>query len=251
MNILLTNDDGIYAAGIDALYLELKKIGNVTIVAPDSEKSSVGHGITLAHPIWHKKIYKNNKYFGIGVSGTPADCVKFATAVILKNKPDLVISGINLGPNDGCSVFYSGTVAGAREAALIGIPAIAISLATFVNPVYDYAAKYCAKLAKNFDKLNIPKGTFLNINVPNKKEKQIKGVRYTSQCTLPIHGTFKKRSDPHLRNYYWMSAKAPINRKNLNIDTYALNNDYITITPIGNDSTDYNYLNKINAKSTK
>src|SRR4051812_10072344 len=113
MEILLTNDDGIYTEGIYALYEELVKIGRVTVVAPESERSSVGHGITLAHPIFFKKIKRKNKIFGYGITGTPADCVKFATAVILKRKPDLVVSGINLGANDGCSVIYSGTVAGA------------------------------------------------------------------------------------------------------------------------------------------
>ena len=107
MHILLTNDDGIYAEGIYALYTELKKIAKVTVVAPDSERSSVGHGITLAHPIWHKKVNRRQKFFGYGISGTPADCVKFATAVLLKKKPDLIVSGINQGPNDGCSVHYS------------------------------------------------------------------------------------------------------------------------------------------------
>ena len=95
MNILLTNDDGIYSEGIYALCKELKRIGNVTVVAPDSERSSVGHGITLSHPIWHKKVNRKNKFFGIGVSGTPADCVKFAVGVVLKRKPDIVVSGIN------------------------------------------------------------------------------------------------------------------------------------------------------------
>ncbi len=117
-HILLTNDDGIYADGIYALFLELKKVAKVTVVAPDAEQSSVGHAITLSHPIWYKKVNRKGNFFGYGISGTPADCVKFAVSVNLKTKPDLVISGINCGPNDGCSVFYSRTVAGAREGAL-------------------------------------------------------------------------------------------------------------------------------------
>ena len=131
MEILLTNDDGIYAEGIYALYRQLIQFATVTVVAPDSERSSVGHGITLAHPIWQKKINRKGKFFGYGISGTPADCVKFACGVILKKKPDLIVSGINQGCNDGCSVHYSGTVAGAREGALMGIPSLAISLNTF------------------------------------------------------------------------------------------------------------------------
>lgn len=246
MNILLTNDDGIYAEGIYALYLELKKIGKVTVVAPDSEKSSVGHGITLAHPIWDKKVNRKGRFFGVGISGTPADCVKFATGVLLKRKPDVVVSGINLGHNDGCSVFYSGTVAGAREGALMGIPSLAISLATFVNPDFKYAAQYGARLTKVAVKKGMPKGTLLNVNVPNKKKAQIKGVKMTRQGLAPIHGTFRKRMDPNFREYHWMTGKIPVRGKSNSIDTSALNNNFVTITPIQSDQTDYSFLEELN-----
>lgn len=238
MNILLTNDDGIYAEGIFALYRELKKIGEVTVVAPDSEQSSVGHGITLSHPIWFKKVNRKSKFFGYGISGTPADCVKFAGSVILKKKPDVVVSGINLGANDGCSVFYSGTVAGAREGALLGIPSMAISLSTFVNPNFRPAAQIGAHLTKVLFKNKLPEGTFLNVNVPNKTTRLIKGIRITRQGKVPIHGSFQKRRDPNLRDYYWMTAKAPPNKKNNHIDTYALRENYVTVTPIHCDLTD-------------
>ena len=105
MRILVTNDDGIYAPGIYAVFNELKRLGTVTVVAPESERSSVGHGITLAHPIWYKKVRRKDKFFGYAVSGTPADCIKFAVSVLLKQKPDLIVSGINLGANDGCSTL--------------------------------------------------------------------------------------------------------------------------------------------------
>jgi len=246
MHILLTNDDGIYAPGIYALYLELKKIGRVTVVAPDSERSSVGHGITLSHPIWHKKCYRKEKFFGHGVSGTPADCVKFATSVLLKkDRPDVVVSGINLGPNDGCSVIYSGTVAGAREGALVGIPSIAISLGSFVDHNFGYAAKCGAKLVKKMSKHEMPKGTFLNVNVPNKKASAIKGIKMTQQCMIPIHGVFRKRKDPSAREYYWMTAKMPVKRPQLEFDTYALSSDYVTVTPIQCDSTDHQFLQEL------
>jgi len=245
MNILLTNDDGIYAPGIHALYAQLKKIGKVTVVAPDSERSSVGHGITLAHPIWYKKIQTLDKLTGYGISGTPADCVKFAVSVILKRKPDVVVSGINLGPNDGCSVFYSGTVAGAREGSLMGIPSMAVSLNTFINPDFSYAAKCAAKLTQKIKTLALPKGTFLNVNVPHLKQSQVKGIRMTRQCTEPIHGTFSKRRDPHQKDYYWMGGKMPTNLKDDAIDTCALNRGYVTVTPIQCDSTDSMFLKRL------
>ncbi len=245
MHILLTNDDGIYAEGIYALYLELKKIGTVTVVAPDSERSSVGHGITLAHPIWNRKVNRKGRFFGVGISGTPADCVKFAVGVLLKRKPDVVVSGINLGHNDGCSVFYSGTVAGAREGALMGIPSIAVSLATFANPDFKYAAQCGARLTKLAVKKGMPKGTLLNVNVPNKKKPQIKGIKMTRQGLVPIHGTFCKRTDPNLKEYHWMKGKIPVKKKNNRIDTTALNNNYVTVTPIRSDQTDYVFLEEL------
>ena len=245
MQILLTNDDGIYAEGIYAIYAELKKFGQVMVVAPDSERSSVGHGMTLAHPILYKKVNRKGKFFGYGISGTPADCIKFAVSVLLKKKPDMVVSGINLGPNEGCSVFYSGTVAGAREGALLGIPSIAISLDTFVSPQFNYAAKIASRFISAFKKNKIPRGTFLNINIPNCKPSQIKGIKMARQCLIPIHGSFRKKRDPHLRNYYWMTGKIPLRRSNLDIDTYALNSGYVTVTPIQSDSTDYRYLREL------
>lgn len=246
MKILLTNDDGILADGIYALYLELKKIAQVTVVAPDSERSSIGHAITLSHPIWYKKIKHHNAFFGYGISGTPADCVKFGIDVLLKSKPDMVISGINLGCNDGCSVIYSGTVAGAREGTLLGIPSMAISLDTFVNPNFSYAARVGARLAKQFFKTKMPKGTFLNVNVPHLKSSQVKGIRYAKQGIEPIHSSFSKRVDPHLRNYYWMTGKMPAKKTDLSVDTYALNQGYVTVVPIKTDTTDYAFLDELN-----
>lgn len=239
MKILLTNDDGIYADGIWALYQELKKVASVTVVAPDSEQSSVGHGITLSHPILIKKVTRKGRFFGYGISGTPADCIKFGVKIVLKKKPDLVISGINLGPNDGCSVFYSGTVAGAREGAIMGIASLAVSLATFLNPDFTHAAKFTAKLAKMVLRNPLPLGTFLNVNVPHKKSSQIRGVKPTRQGKVPIHGDFTKRQDPNLRTYYWMTGRLSGVEKDINVDTYALEWNYITITPIHCDLTDY------------
>lgn len=134
MEILITNDDGIYAEGIYALYAALRKVGNVTVVAPDVQRSAVGHAITLTDPLRVTEARRHGKFFGYATSGTPADCVKLAIRAIMGKKPDLVFSGINLGANMGYNVLYSGTVSGATEGALFGIPSIAISLATFVKP---------------------------------------------------------------------------------------------------------------------
>lgn len=246
MKILITNDDGIYSDGIYALSKALSKLGEVTVVAPDSERSSVGHGITLSHPIWFKKINRKSKFFGYAVSGTPADCTKFALDVIMKDqKPDFVVSGINHGPNDGCSVFYSGTIAGAREAAMMNIPAMAISYDSFTDTDFTYAANCAAKLVKKFQKIPMPKATFLNVNVPAIPKDQVKGFRFTQQGTVPINASFKKRVDPFLRDYYWMSGKLPKLKNDNSADTYALKNKYVTVTPVLCDSTDHAFLNQL------
>lgn len=247
MRILLTNDDGIYAEGIWAAYKELKKVGEVIVVAPDSERSSVGHGITLSHPIYFKKVTRHGEFFGYGISGMPADCVKFATNVILKEKPDLVVSGINLGGNEGCSAFYSGTVAGAREGALMRIPSMAVSLDTFASPDFSYAAKLTANFAKKIYKHSMPKGSFISVNVPAVAKSKIQGIRVTSQGQEPIHGTFKKRKDPNGRTYYWLTGKLVSKRNDLNVDIYALRHRYVTITPFHCDLTDYNFRNDLQA----
>jgi 5'-nucleotidase len=240
MNILLTNDDGIYADGLWALYQQLTKLGEVFVVAPEAERSSVGHGITLSHPIWYKKVYRKEKFFGYAINGTPADCVKFATSVLLKHKPDVLVSGINCGANDGCSVFYSGTVAGAREGSLLGIPSMAISLATFVNPDFRYAARVALRLVKRIYDEKLPKGIFLNVNVPACAASQIKGIKMAHQGEVPIHGSFHRRVDPHLRDYYWMTGRLPLReaKKDRKSDTYALSQRYVTITPLRCNLTD-------------
>ncbi len=243
MHILLTNDDGIYADGIYAAYKELSKIADVTVVAPDTEQSSVGHGITLFYPLFAKKVSPQNHFKGHAVSGKPADCVKFAVSVLFnEKKPDLVISGINFGGNDGCSVFYSGTVAAAREGALMGISSIAVSLNCFENPDFSISAKFTAKLARWVYKNKLPAGTFLNANIPPGKPK---GVLFTRQGTEPIHEIFEKRKSPHHNHYYWMGAKMPVHKNDNKIDTYALKNKYITITPIHSDLTDEAFLAKV------
>ena len=243
MKILLTNDDGIFAPGIYAIYKELCKFADVTVVAPENEQSSVGHGITLYKPLFVHKVSPQNKFQGYAVSGKPADCVKFAVDVIYKGKkPDLVVSGINFGGNDGCSVFYSGTVAGAREGALMGIDSMALSLDCYDNPDFSQSVKIGTKLVKLIFKNKLAKGTFLNVNIPPGK---IKGILSTKQGVEPIHGVFHQRINPHDKPYYWMSASNPKHINDNSIDTYALKNGYVTVTPVHCSLTDEGFLDKL------
>ncbi|MEI6832151.1 MAG: 5'/3'-nucleotidase SurE [Candidatus Omnitrophota bacterium] len=246
MNILLTNDDGIFSEGIRALYKSLKQIGKVTIVAPDSERSAVGHAITLSDPLRVKKINRSGKFFGYATTGTPADCVKLAIRAILKKRPDIVVSGINLGPNVGYSVLYSGTVSGATEGAILGIPSFAISLSTFTNPNYSFAAEFANKLAKQILKYkDLPKGTLLNVNIPAVAKNRIKGVRIVKQSGQAIEERFDKREDPRKRIYYWLTGEIIKSDGRDEADIETVRKNYISITPIHCDMTDYDFMDKL------
>ncbi len=247
MKILITNDDGIWAEGIYKLYLRLKDLGSVTVIAPDRERSSISHAITLSSPIRYRYIKAYNNFSGYAVNGTPADCIKLGVGVILRESPDVVVSGINLGQNDGCSVFYSGTVAGAREGALLGIPSIAISLATFADPDYTYAAEVGAELVRLVYEKGLPKATFLNVNVPNVNVSEIKGKKITRQCSVPIHTSFEERKDPNQKPYYWMNGRIDTTIKESSSDTAALQKNYVTITPLHCDLTDYEWMKRLDS----
>src|SRR5579884_3334971 len=180
MKILVTNDDGIFADGIYALFKELQKLGEVIAVAPASEQSAVGHAITLMTPLRVNQVNRHGEFFGWAVNGTPADCVKLAVHALMDERPDLIVSGINLGANIGTSVIYSGTVSAATEGTILGIPSIAMSLATFANPDFSVAAKFARKLGKLvLSKGGLPSGTLLNVNVPNVPRADIRGVEVT------------------------------------------------------------------------
>lgn len=246
MNILITNDDGIYSEGIRVLYESLIKLGKVTVVAPDTERSAVGHAITLSDPLRVKKVTRGGKFFGYATSGMPADCVKLAIRAIMKKKPDLVVSGINLGPNVGYSVLYSGTVSGATEGAILGIPSFAISLNTFVNPDYAFAAEFARKFARQMLKYkNLPKGTLLNVNIPAVPKSRIKGVKVVKQSGKSIEERFDKREDPRKRTYYWLGGEVIKSDGRDEADIETLRKNYISITPLRCDMTDYGSMDKL------
>lgn len=245
MEILVTNDDGIYAEGIYALACALKQAGNVTVVAPDTQRSAVGHAITITDPLRVTEAKRNGKFFGWAASGTPADCVKLGIKAIMKKRPDLVVSGINLGGNQGYNILYSGTVSGATEGALLGIPSIAVSLDTFKNPDFRPSADFAVKLAGLVKKNSLPAGTLLNVNVPNVPAAKLKGVRITNQSRTCFNDWFDKRTDPHGNTYYWMTGdykpKDPDSASDLN----ALLANYVSVTPIQFDLTDYKFISEL------
>jgi 5'-nucleotidase len=249
---LISNDDGISAPGIYALANEMKKISEVVVVAPDTQQSAVGHALTVATPLRANPYEKNGTIFGYSVNGTPGDCVKLAVRNLLMEKPALVISGINHGMNTAINVIYSGTVSAATEAAILGIPSFAVSLGTFKdNPDFSFAAKFARLFTPFFLKNKLPKGTLLNINVPAVPEDKIEGIKVTKQNNSYWNDHFEERRDPQNKLYYWLTGKYILGHSGTRYDDVALKNNYISITPIHYDLTNYNYLKEMDKWNVK
>jgi 5'/3'-nucleotidase len=242
MMVLLTNDDGIHAQGIVALYNRFAKAHQVAVVAPDRERSAIGHAITLNQPLRATRVSLNGGYCGYAVNGTPADCIKLAIAEILPNPPDVVVAGINPGANVGANLNYSGTVAAAKEAALGGSIGIAASIEGQKTDYYDDAARFVANLCDTVLAKGLPFGTFLNVNIPNRPLKEIVGVRISRQGVDLLSEYVEKRMDPRNRTYYWQGRDMQSFGDDTEIDGAALGHNFISITPVKCDMTDYHVL---------
>jgi len=249
MRILLTNDDGIYAKGIEVLAAHLRTIAQVTVVAPDHERSAAGHAITLWDPLRVTSVDRNGAFFGHAVDGTPADCVKIAVQRLLKKKPDLVVSGINLGPNTGVNVIYSGTVSAALEGAVLGIPSMAVSLTTFRQPRFAVAAQVARTICVKLPTLHLPPQVVLNINVPNRPKAQLKGIRVTHQSRSRWSEAFDRRTDPRGTAYYWLKGERREIDPEPASDEQAVRHGYVSVTPISIDLTSYKHLEALQANS--
>ncbi|SHJ92130.1 5'-nucleotidase /3'-nucleotidase /exopolyphosphatase [Anaerobranca californiensis DSM 14826] len=246
MNVMITNDDGIYAKGIDALVKGFSTKGHkVFVVAPERERSAVSQAITLHKPL---RIHRVDKWDGVeayAVNGTPTDCSKLGLTELIKEPVDLVVSGINRGPNLGTDVLYSGTVSAAIEATIIGVPAIAISLVGHEQLDYTFAAQIAEKLAVELLKQGVPKDTLLNVNVPNLPKTEIKGIAITSLGQRRYNKLFHRREDPRGNVYYWMVGEAQDYIEDKNTDVAKIKENYITISPIHFDFTKYNLMNML------
>ncbi len=240
--ILVTNDDGIYSNGIYYLQEALSEVGETIVVAPDTEKSGVGHGITISDPIRINNFGNKDGFCGYAVSGTPADCIKIAFNVILKRKPDIVVSGINRGANIGLSVLYAGTVSAAAESVIQGVPAISISLDDWLSPDYSYYSKVAKKIVELVLAKGILPKTVLNINVPKTSNGKAKGFRITRQGTSNFVEEFDKRTDPRGNYYYWMDGEFSPKGNNPNIDDVAIRSGYVSVTPLHCDLTSYSSI---------
>ena len=240
--ILVTNDDGIHSAGIIALAKALEAVGDVVVVAPAYEMSAASHSLTLSRPLRIEKI--DDRHFAI--DGTPTDCVTLAMNHILKDSlPDLVVSGINKGGNLGDDVSYSGTVAGALEASIYGLPGIAFSLVQRVKFDFGPAAEYAAELARRVLGDGLPRGTLLNVNIP---PGPIRGSAITRQGTKIIRPTVFEGTDPRQRKYYWIGEESLTWNEEEGSDYAALRKGLVSITPLRNDLTDYRALDEIKSR---
>jgi 5'-nucleotidase len=238
LHVLISNDDGIAAPGIHALVKEIRKIAKVTVVAPDRQQSAVGHAITMNYPLRAIPYERDGEFFGYAVDGTPADAVKLGVRYLLKERPDLVVSGINHGSNTAINILYSGTVSAATEGTVLGIPSIAVSLTTYDEADFTYAAKFSARLAAVVLERGLPAGTLLNVNVPAVSPERIAGVRITRQGKSTWEDTFDVRRDPANREYFWLTGRMVTTDTDPSTDQIAVKENYISISPIRYDLTD-------------
>lgn len=242
--ILVTNDDGITAPGIQTLVSIAKQLGDVIVVAPDSPQSGKGHAITVNNTLYLNKISENE----YSCSGTPVDCVKMAVHEILKRKPDLCISGINHGSNSSINVIYSGTMSAAVEAGIEGIPAIGFSLCDFSwNADFEPTKKYIQKIISSVLENNLPKGIVLNVNFPKLPSSEIKGIKICRQANAMWIERFDKRQTPYGRDYYWLTGEFVNKDKGEDTDEWALANGYVSLVPVLFDLTAHHAIQTLNS----
>jgi 5'-nucleotidase len=233
MKILITNDDGVFSEGLRILAKTMEALGEVYVVAPDRERSATAHSLTLHRPLRVEEI--EPRVFA--VDGTPVDCVTLAVYGIFKGHPDLVISGINNGPNLGEDLVYSGTVSAAFEATFLRIPAFAISLASRNDFKFQVAANFALKVAAHIMEVGLPKETFLNINVPNLEEDEIRSYKITRQGKRIFADAVVEKVDPRGKKYYWIGGEDQGFKEIVGTDFHAIANRYISITPLSIDLT--------------
>lgn len=232
MRILLTNDDGIFAPGIMAMHDELQRSHEVTVVAPAQVQSGGSHAITIRNPVLWRSVNVNERFRGTSVEGTPADCVKLAIGALMPEKPDLVVSGINSGLNTGVHVLYSGTVAAAVEGAILGCPAVAISLELYRDMDYPRAARIAGRIIADLSSDALAKRSIWNVNIPQFKPGCPKGIRVAPQSTQPTLDRLEKRSDPNGREYYWLGGEWGELDDGDDTDLHVVREGFICVTPL-------------------
>ena len=244
--ILITNDDGFSSKGIKALINAVKNLGKILIVAPDSPQSGMGHAISVNKPI---RCYKTNFFDSVEAyccTWTPVDCIKMGLYLLKDKKPDLILSGINHGSNVSTNILYSGTMSAAVEGALSGIPSVGYSLTDYYDDAdFQYSEKIVQIISKKVIKEGLKKGTCLNVNIPNIKENQIKGIKVCRQGRAFWDDTFDHRKDPLGKDYYWLTGSFSSKEQALDTDINYLENNYVTIVPTQFDMTCHDSVDEL------
>jgi len=242
MQILLTNDDGIFAPGLAAIYRELVKMGDVMVVAPADSRSGTSHSVTFAQPLFCNKVDIDGQFTGFSVQGSPADCVKLAVMQLHNEPIDLLVAGINNGANVGINVYYSGTVAAAMEGAFLKVPSVAASLAAEEEMNFEKAADYCAKILKKL--MPLKSGDVININIPELSRGEPKGVKVVPQSTEGFHERYILQKNEQGQNVFQLTGG--LHRAEQSpADTTSLADGFITITALAPDMTNYDKTRKL------
>ncbi len=246
--ILVSNDDGISSKGIRTLIEIMKEIGEVVVVAPDGPQSGMGHAITVGNTLRLEETDIFGDIKAYECSGTPADCVKIAKHFVLKNRiPDLVVSGINHGSNTSISVLYSGTMSAAIEGALEGYPAIGFSLCDYSSDAdFSHVKSHIRKIVLNTLEKGLPTGVALNVNIPPKRNENIKGIKICRQANAKWQEDFDQRHDPNGRRYFWMAGNFVNHDKGEDNDEWAIGNNYVSIVPCQYDLTAHHAISQLN-----
>jgi len=243
MRILVTNDDGIQSPGIAVLAHVLSAIGEVWIVAPDRERTAVAHAVTLHKPLRVHRIAPRT----FSVNGTPVDCVNLALLKIMPRPPSILVSGINKGVNLGDDVMYSGTVSAAMEGTILGVPSVAVSQEGHDTFRFAVGASYAARVVRLILDQGLPEETLLNVNVPDRPQRSIKGARITCLSRRRFHNPIIEKLDPHGRKYYWIAGKRVSWSRSKDADHEAIEEGMVSITPIHLDSTHHGVLDRFRA----
>ncbi len=255
--ILITNDDGINAPGIRKLIEIMRPLGRLVVVAPDKSQSGMGHAITVTSPLRVSKLTEDIDYLEYSCNGTPVDCVKLGMRVIMRQKPDLLVSGINHGSNASVNVLYSGTMAAVLEGAIESVPSIGFSLNDY-SPKANFEGfeEYIKEIASEALRNGLPSGTCLNVNIPALNGTPVKGIKVVRQGAGFWEEAYEERIDPFNRHYYWITGVFKNNDNGRDTDLWALKNNYIAVVPTQIDLTSFETIHllqnwKLNRKGKK
>ena len=244
--ILITNDDGVTAPGIQNLVEAVKHLGKIVVVAPDKPQSGMGHAITIGQPLRLHKLHTVDNVETWSCTGTPVDCVKLAVDKVLHRKPDICLSGINHGANHSINVIYSGTMSAAVEAAIESIPSVGFSLLDYrIDADFTGARNYVRIIVEKMLATKLDKHTVLNVNIPAVAPELLKGFKICKQAYAKYEEDFIERNDPHGRHYYWLTGEFVNFDKGKDTDVWALANNYVSVVPVQFDLTNYVLKSKL------